>query len=218
MKQVAGFWLPDGEVDLVPFLEASPRFFKGPTYQVDKLLACLPWIKSFGLALDVGAHCGLWSRVLVRMFRKVEAFEPVPHHIECFLKNVPEATLNTFALGSVRCSVAMKADHPGASGSSCVDQAGSLMVDVNTIDECDLDGALFDKVDFMKIDCEGFEHFVLKGGEGLIKADQPCIIVEQKQGMGSKYGLDDLAAVDLLKSWGAKERFDMSGDYCLSWD
>lgn len=213
MKQVAGFWLPDGEVDLVPFLEASPRFFKGPTYQVDKLLACLPWIKSFGLALDVGAHCGLWSRVLVRMFRTVDAFEPVPRHVECFLRNVPEAHLHRVALGAGASRVAMRQEIE-ASGNSAICGDGALVVDVRTIDEFDT-GV---RVDFIKIDCEGFEKFVLQGGEFRIKASEPCIMVEQKKGMGSKYGLSDLAAVDLLKSWGAKERFDMSGDYCLSWD
>ena len=213
MKQVAGFWLPDSEVDLVPFLESSPRFFKGPTYQADKLLACLPWIKQFGLALDVGAHCGLWSRVLVRMFRSVEAFEPVPRHIECFVRNVPDARFHAFALGAGACRVAMHQDL-SASGNSAIDRDGSLMVDMRPLEDFDV-GA---RVDFIKIDCEGFEKSVVQGGEYLIKASRPCILVEQKKGMGSKYGLSDLAAVDLLKSWGAKERFDMSGDYCLSWD
>lgn len=213
MKQVAGFWLPDGEVDLVPFLESSPRFFKGPTYQVDKLLHCLPWIKKFDLALDVGAHCGLWSRVLVRMFRSVAAFEPLRRHAECFVKNVPDADLHPFALGESYSRTPMRVDLT-ASGNSAIDKNGTHVVDVMPLD----DGAGWHRIDFIKLDCEGFEYFALKGAEQSIKASQPCILVEQKQGMGSKYGLSDLAAVDLLKSWGAKERFDMSGDYCLSWD
>lgn len=212
MKQVAGFWIPDGEVDLVPFLEASPRFFKGPTYQVDKLLACLPWIKKFDLALDVGAHCGLWSRVLVKCFRRVEAFEPVSRHAECFYKNVPDARLHQLALGERRGRLPMSVDAT-ASGNSSMHVNGSEVVQVTQLEEFDCG-----EVNFLKIDCEGFEYFVLKGGEMMIKADRPCVIVEQKKGMGSKYGLSDLAAVDLLKSWGAQERFEMSGDYCLSWD
>lgn len=219
MKQVAGFWLPDGEVDLVPFLESSPRFFKGPTYQVDKLLACLPWIKSFGLSLDVGAHCGLWSRVLVKMFRQVEAFEPVPRHVDCFRLNVPEAKVHSVALGEAEAIRPMKFDFV-ASGNSAItplgkihDQKGEWSIDVAA-----LDGYELNEVNFIKIDCEGFEYFVLKGGEVTIKADCPCILVEQKHGMGSKYDLADTAAVDLLQSWGAKLRFEMSGDYCLSWD
>lgn len=213
MKQVAGFWLPEGEVHLVPFLESSPRFFKGPTYQVDKLLACLPWIKKFGLAVDVGAHCGLWSRVLVKCFKEVDAFEPVSRHAQCFAKNVPEARLHQFALGESRARVAMSVGLK-STGNSSVDRNGTQVVEIGALDECEGVG----NVDFLKIDCEGFEYFVLKGAEVTIKADLPCILVEQKKGMGSKYGLSDTAAVDLLQSWGAKLRFEMSGDYCLSWD
>lgn len=107
----------------------------------------------------------------------------------------------------------MKVNNSG-SGNSAIDKKGQLAVDVATLDHWDV-GA---KVDFLKVDCEGFEYFVMKGAEGVIKPSRPCIIVEQKTGMGSKYGLSDTAAVELLQSWGAKLRFEMSGDYCLSWD
>jgi len=212
MKQVAGFWLPDGEVDLVPFLESSPRFFKGPTYQVDKFLGCLPYIKRFRSAVDVGAHCGLWSRVLVKCFRDLYAFEPLQENWDCFLMNVEGANLHRVALGNQSYRVSMSFNST-ASGNSHVDPNGKTSVQAEP-----LDWFGFEDVDFVKIDCEGFEYYVLQGGEDTIRRYKPCILVEQKQGMGAKYGLQDLSGVGLLKSWGAKLRFQMSGDYCLSWD
>ena len=40
------------------------------------------------MALDVGAHVGIWSRRLAEKFKTVVAFEPVPKHIECWKKNM----------------------------------------------------------------------------------------------------------------------------------
>jgi FkbM family methyltransferase len=212
LKQVAGFWLPASERHLVPVLEASPRFFKGPTYQVDKLLACLPYIRRFGVAVDVGAHCGLWSRVLVKMFRQVHAVEPVALHVDCLRRNVPGVEVHQIALGigvgRVRLATGVE-----SSGDTRVDEGGPIETAQTTLDELGLP-----KVDFVKIDCEGYEYFVALGGQVTLQRDRPCVIVEQKAGMGERYKLARQSAVDLLKSWGAIERFEMSGDYCLSWD
>lgn len=210
MKKVAGFWLPDHEQHLIPFLESSPRLFKGPTYQIDKFLACLPHIRKFDVALDVGAHCGLWSRVLVRSFAQVIAFEPVQEFRACFQLNVHEAEVFACALGAGPGSAKIETEN-GSSGNSRVSDKGE---DVQVFA---LDGFGIPEVDFIKIDCEGFEKFVVEGGEQTIRKNKPCVIVEQKKGMGARYGLDDGAAVHLLRDWGAQVRFEMSGDYCLSW-
>lgn len=214
MKQVAGFWLPDSETHLVPFLESSPHFYKGPTYQLDKLLGCCPFIKKFGHAIDVGAHCGVWSRVLTRMFKTLDAFEPLPKHIECWRKNVvnPNATLHGFALGTRVEKLTMK-EETESTGDSAISPNGKILIQV-----LPLDSLAFKGVDFIKLDCEGYELFALKGGEQTIKRDKPCIIVEQKPGKAQGFGLGQIDAVDLLKSWGAELKFEQSGDYCLAWN
>lgn len=214
MKQVAGFWLPDSELHLIPFLEKSAQFYKGPTYQVDKFLACLPQIKRFGHAIDVGAHCGLWSRVMAKCFKKLDAFEPLPRHIECWRKNVLDvnATLHECALGNIGGDVAML-EEKDSTGDSRIDSKATARVRIKTLDSLALS-----EVDYIKLDCEGFEYFAIKGGEETIRRDRPCLIVEQKPGKAKAYGIADGAAVGLLKSWGAALRFKQSGDYCLSWD
>ncbi len=214
MKQVAGFWLPDSETHLVPFLEKSAQFYKGPTYQVDKFLACLPHVRRFGHAIDVGAHCGLWSRVMVKCFKHLTAFEPLPRHVECWRKNITDrnAVLYELALGNVTNLVGMT-EVKDSTGDSHIAPQGSTRVKMEMLDACRLPD-----VDYIKLDCEGFEALALKGGEQTIRRDRPCIMVEQKPGKAKNYELADTEAVDLLKSWGAVMRFCQSGDYCLSWD
>ena len=70
--------------------------------------------------------------------------------------------------------------------------------------------------DFIKIDTEGFEYYILLGGEKTIKEHKPTIIVEQKPNKGKTFGLKDTQAVDLLKSWGYSLHGQIAGDYVLS--
>lgn len=220
MKQVCGLWLPDGERHLIPFLERGPQFGGGPTYQLHKLMAAMPHIRNFRHAIDVGAHCGLWSRVLARMFAHLTAFEPLPAHRECFMRNVIDAssgitdlarvTLNPCALGS-RDGFALIERRADSSGDSHIAGAGE-QVEMRRLDSFGLG-----PVDFLKIDCEGYEKFVLEGGEETVRGAKPCIVVEQKPKKASQYGLGDQDAVALLQGWGATLRWEISGDFCLSW-
>lgn len=71
------------------------------------------------------------------------------------------------------------------------------------------------RVDFVKIDVEGYELNVIKGGEKFFKSHKPWMVVEQK-GNDTIYGDAKDAAVDLLKSWGWKDEKVISGDHCMS--
>lgn len=213
MKQVNGFWLPNHEQHLIQFLETGPEFAGGPTYQLHKLLAALPLIRNFRHAVDVGAHCGLWSRPLAAVFGKVSAFEPVPEHIECWFANVPgeNTHLHEYALGDHAGEVSLHTS-PSSSGDTYVQQGGEHSADMRTLDSFRLE-----VIDFLKLDCEGYELFAIKGGEQTIRRDHPCIIVEQKPGKAKQFGLGDHDAVLLLKSWGAELVTEISGDFILRW-
>lgn len=80
-----------------------------------------------------------------------------------------------------------------------------------------LDSFAFDACDVLKIDCEGYEAFVLQGAVDLLKRCHPVVIVEQKEGMGSRYGVDDLAAVRFLEGLGATMRVEIGGDFIMGW-
>lgn len=159
------------------------------------------------LAIDIGGHCGLWSHHLTNLFEDVVAFEPRMEHRECYVMNVQgNYTLHPVGLGNkdMRASI----HHTeGSSGDSWVEPGDD--VDIRTLDSFNL------APDFIKIDTEGFEYFICLGGEQTIKTHKPVIIVEQKKGKGSSFGLSDTAAVDLLVSWGYKMVKAISGDYIM---
>lgn len=217
MKNICGFWLPDDEQHLIPFLEKGPNIHGGPTYQFHKLEPALKLTPSRGLAIDIGAHCGLWSRILQYEFAQVVAFEPVEAHRQCFLKNVTHDNVDLlpFALGDQTKDGVSLNTGASSSGDTGIVPNGALgmhTANMRKLDHFELHG-----VDFIKIDCEGYEHFIVRGAERTIRKWKPTVIVEQKPGHAEKYGLRRMQAVDLLESWGAKLRFEKSGDYCLTW-
>ncbi len=80
-----------------------------------------------------------------------------------------------------------------------------------------LDSFELKDVDFIKIDTEGYELYVVKGAEETIKRCKPTMIVEQK-GHGMKYfGFGKEEGVELLESWGMKRVANMSGDIIMVW-
>jgi FkbM family methyltransferase len=218
MKCHRGIWLPSGELHLARWMDEANRLVDGkPTYQYAKLEAALGWVRNWRVAVDVGAHCGLWSMHLVKRFSEVHAFEPVQAHRECLMRNVPGAEaadtklrLHACALGERAASVSMRAD-ASSSGDSWV--CGEGPIPMETLDR----HALRD-VDLIKLDCAGYELPVLRGAEETLKRCRPCIIVEQKPGRARRFGLPEAGAVAYLQRLGAKLREVVSGDYIFSWD
>lgn len=226
LKQVQGLWLPAHEQHLEGWLaqrmREHPEEMVGgrASYQYHKLLAAMNFVRRFRVAVDIGAHCGLWSMQLVKRFKEVHAFEPVPLHRTCFAKNVEaieqtpgtlgRAFLHPFALGAERgfCRIATTS---GSSGDSWVQSGGD--VEMRTLDSFGLK-----HVDFVKIDCEGYELFALKGAEETLRRCRPAIIVEQKPNRATRFGLGQKDALPWLESLGAVLRAEMSGDFIFSWD
>ena len=72
MKLANGIWLPSHETHLTDWAKYG-QFGKW-TYQSDKLMEALKYIKGCRTAIDVGGHCGLWSKEMIKVFDHVHAF------------------------------------------------------------------------------------------------------------------------------------------------
>lgn len=184
------------------------------SYQIAKLRKALSYCKSFRNAVDVGAHVGMWTMQMAKRFDHVYSFEPVAAHRECFAKNVtePNVTLEACALGE-RYGMVGIVSAPTSSGDSHVAVGNGR--DDGDIQLVPLDHFALMDVDFIKLDCEGYELFALRGGEATILRDKPVIIVEQKPGKAQKFGLPETGAVTYLQSLGYRQAECLSGDYIM---
>ena len=184
-------WIPDDE-DWINW---------SGDYEQAQFNDVMPHISKWDVALDVGAHVGIWSTRLAQKFKRVIAFEPVPKHIECWKQNMSKfisehsewgniSTLETVALGHENGTAIMKVPNTTNTGmASLVHESKQWTGDRWVQPEWEnfpkievktrtLDSYEFDQVDFIKIDVEWFELRVLQGAENTIRKHKPIMYIE----------------------------------------
>lgn len=224
MMQFDAWQFPDGEKHLPEWMRRVNRRVDGRlTYQYNKYEAALKFISADRrrTVVDVGAHVGLWSWFLARDFRRVEAFEPMPAHIDCWRVNMAalaNVMLHRVVLGESSTTVKLRTRTKGSSGDTGVEPdltKGGQEVEQHRLDEYELQS-----VDFIKLDCEGYELFALRGAAETIRSCRPIIIVEQKPHTGGpeRYGIGATDGVKFLRKLGMKELCEpISGDWIMGW-
>lgn len=187
MKQVKGWWLPDTDTDF-------DRWILDGNYQKEHRDGILNFLKTQGVefnnCLDVGAHVGFWLKDLQNNFKMVYAFEPISDVRECLKKNVEKDNYLLFDFGLGNKNEKVMVNYiPEETGNTYVSDQGNREIEIRRLDEIKLP-----KIDYIKIDAEGYEIKVLQGAEGLITRDEPYIHVEVKEKILERHGL---SAVDI---------------------
>jgi len=203
---------PDGELHLPSKMrKANLRVDGWLTYQYPLYQQGLQHVRARRVAVDVGAHVGLFSRWMVRDFAQVIAFEPVAAHRACWELNVqarPQDVLHGCALGAAPGSVSLAPEVPSSSGGTHIVGPGS--VPLRTLDSFDVPS-----IDLLKIDVEGCELEVLKGGAATIARSRPVIIVEQRPRQVARFKHGPHDAVTWLQRAGARVMWTDQRDYVL---
>jgi FkbM family methyltransferase len=145
--------------------------------------------------IDVGASFGLYALPLARMGREHDvslvAIEPVPGNVAALRRNLELNGLTDrfrvleLALGSEPGELEMVIES-GRGGNAAVALPGSPLmvpfgrcrVPVRCLDDLDLPSSTERRCGLLKIDVEGFEPLVLRGGRRFIEQHQPAIAAE----------------------------------------
>lgn len=195
-------WGPGLTTHLDPSLDGSfADLFKSQWVQpalVPILETCLD---AGDLFVDVGANIGLytsWAGRLVGPAGEVIAAEPIPDTCAllrgiCDANDLTHVEIHQVAVGD-RVGAANMEVVPGASGlSTMTTGSGGIHVDCTTLDEL-LDGRA---PALVKVDVEGHELEVLRGGEDMLRRAQPVVTFESPNlitGTGTTDCVDHLAA------------------------
>lgn len=212
MKLHRGVWLPDEDTHFARMMDkAPPQMLRGRevgVYQFQKMQGALAHVKEFRVAVDVGAHVGLWSMWLADRFQRLEAFEPRAEHVQCWRENVrnSNATMHPFALGASPGEVGLIAD-PENTGKTHIQGHGETKL-------CALDAWGFGMVDFLKIDVEGYESAVIVGARDTLLRCRPVVVVESN-GQHGRYGLPE--PVQMLAGMGASVLQSFGHDVVMGW-
>ena len=201
MKQVKGWWLPDTDTDF-------DRWILDGEYQKKQRDAILEFVNKDGNAIDIGAHVGFWLRDMCKQFKHVYAFEPIEEVRQCLAKNVGAENYSTYSFGLGAKNENLKVNYnPDETGNTHASKDGNQTITIRKLDDMNLP-----KIDYIKVDTEGFEIEVLKGGEKLIKEYKPFVHVEVKGKVLVKQGLSSDDVDEYLKSIDYKEVFRISSE------
>lgn len=215
MNEHYGWYFPDFETHFPKMLKKSVDKGLLPEYQIAVRRRSIELCSKRGTALDIGANVGLWGRDLVDNFAKVVAFEPVAVFRECLEKNVSGANffISPLALGDHDTQATMIITE-GNSGHSHLDPATLGTGDVQVVK---LDNLNMEDIDYIKIDCEGYEYRVLQGAEQTVKRCRPIMVIEQKPHDAYRKDYGQFAAIGLLESWGMVKLDQIRDDWIMGW-
>jgi len=163
---------------------------------------------TFDQCVDVGAHAGTYSILLSHTADRVFAFEPTPHSFEILRSlNSDNLTVYNLALGAADAEMTISLpivgggiDYALASlrplGATEFEKVATQTVKVAKFD--DFAGEIdFARIDFVKIDVEGFERQVLLGMKHLFECKRPALLIEIEQRHNASYRdvFDDIQAM-----------------------
>lgn len=214
MYQAHGWWFPDQDTHFVEMLSKNIAKGNSPVYQEPVRRRSVAMCSQRRIALDIGANVGLWSRDLCQLFAHVIAFEPVADFRQCLEKNVttPNFQIQPVALGSQTTMIDMVITEQNTGHSHVdTDSIGKGQIPMITLDSMNL----LD-IDYVKIDCEGYEHQILLGAQNTIMTNRPVLVVEDKKHKDVGHADTD-QAVDLLLSWGARILSRVNNDVVIGW-
>jgi len=179
MIERLGWFFPDIDSHFAEHCGQYPN----TSYQQSTIDESYKFVKNFNTVIDVGANIGLHSVRYSQKFQNVFSFEPVSTNYECLEKNtINLKNITRFKIGlgenkkTETISIPKTLNNCGAY--SIVDfinfeeELIKEEIQITRLDEFNFN------VDLIKIDTQGFELSVLKGGIKTLKRCKPVLILE----------------------------------------
>lgn len=177
-------------IDSKPFLVRSDRGYAEAVLQREEfepglVKAIKALAEGSKVALDVGANIGCTAILMSSLAEKVLAFEPAPSTFGLLMHNTrgfENIALHNFALGEQKSQAQIQFAPDNRSGgfiSETKATTGHAIegVVIKTLDQFCAEDELA-AIDFVKIDTEGYEGHVLRGGADSLMKFKPVVIGE----------------------------------------
>jgi FkbM family methyltransferase len=139
------------------------------------------YIKKGFVVIDAGANIGMFSVLASSLGAKVYAFEPTKETYETLVRNIGNGIAINKGLGDEKSFKTLISFASESGGNILSDspyyknqRGAEERIEVTTIDDFINENAV-GRVDFIKIDTEGYEAKILKGAANTIKKYKPVI-------------------------------------------
>jgi FkbM family methyltransferase len=204
MKKIGDWFIPDFDnPDKLKFLESNDIQCRPALEKAFK------HVKKFDNAIDVGAWIGDSTSIILTKFKHVKVFEPVIEIAECCKTNLLHQELSNFEIflvGLSNKSGKQMLVNKGKSFSGFIPTVElnkykrSFEIETNTLDFYN-----FEDIDFIKIDVDSHEGFMLEGTTKFFKNNNPVIMIESKERDQKKFQNNKmLNPIDILTNIGYK--------------
>lgn len=138
-----------------------------------------------GIALDVGANIGCTALALSQLCDQVHAFEPSPSTFHLLAENIRQAanvTAHNLGLSDKRRRAELTFSPKNRSGGYISGTRANgyhvhESVALDTLDRT-MKKLHIQRVDFVKIDVEGFEGHVIRGAKRMLRNFRPVVVME----------------------------------------
>lgn len=161
-------------------LPPSDTHFKNTeTYQLKQYNAGVAACTQRRVAVDVGAHVGIFTTRYARDFDSVVALEPIPHNLQQLYANTEHLdNVRVIPRGASSEHTELYAHNPTHNNENTgawelSNNPSDIEVEIITIDSLNL----LD-VDLIKVDTQGLEQEVLEGASDTVMTFKPVIHVE----------------------------------------
>ena len=175
------------------------------------------YINSDSVVVEIGAHIGSLTMVFSKLAKTVYAFEPTKESFDLLNKNISLNECKNVISKQVGVGDKIESTKIGwignnNSGATILEggmvtnevlssaENGSTNSIETKIDLINLDVLTLDRLDYLKIDVEGYEEKVIKGGLNTIKKFKPIIVMECMDDYSKKEPISKLNLENKYKS------------------
>jgi len=200
MKKIGNWWTPDNKK--VTMIEQETFTCLEP---LEKAYA---YVKRFNRAIDVGPWIGDSLTSISRKFNTVVAFEASKDVYECCLENLKDrkivnVDLRNIGLSNTAGTKTFYNNKNHFSGYISDKYPEKAVKNILQIETASLDDFNFTDIDFIKIDVDSHEGFLLQGAQTFFQNNSPVILIENKERAQVERQPKDMPNVnDLLNSLG----------------
>lgn len=148
----------------------------------------LRWIKDGDWVVDGGAAIGDHTAAYLKKVGqsgRVFAFEPNPRYVECLRYNCPTAEICDCGLSDITGDTRMHVGIGGNMGAGHITPSGEVPIRTMRLDDL-----LLGRLDFLKLDVEGYELKAMLGAIATINTHRPIIQLEWNPGAMANVGIN----------------------------
>lgn len=174
-------------------------------YEANESMFCAHFIRETDTFLDIGANLGHYSIIVSGLTgARSIAIEPIPSTLKKLQKQIDVNHLNNkitamnIGLSDTISKLYFSSDNQDMNHIVNTDYPNAIEVPVATMDSiCENQS-----IALLKMDVEGYEKFVLKGGEKTLNNTSLKAMIVELNNSGVKYGVSDQEVYETLVSYG----------------